>query len=477
MRRWQLVLFVGWVSFVAWGLFTGRLRTDPGSPPQDAGAGLDVAPPPVAVAPQRTPFPPETPDQTDAATGRLGQPTPLAEGQATTQPDAGEAAAAQPAATPPVTATSAVVDAGVDVLGVAEDGSALEVFPLPAVHRGPDAGEDEDRTVIWQDDSGLIAVQRSKKTLLALALPRPPPRGTPPRQAESDLLGRARRALAQGRFEEARFAATHARAAVPDSPEPWLVLAELARKQNDVAEARWCLDQAQRRGRPVPAELAARLGREAKSVGTLPRSETAHATISAPFDLHEPTRIALHEAVEQAWQHVRRELGFEPPGKVAVVLYRDEEFTEREGGMAWAAGDYDGRVRLSASAVGNTAGTVTLIHEMAHHFVSTRLGAVPAWFNEGVAQAVAGGGGTVHCGGGHDLPLGDLTNGFRQFEARRERRVAYAVALHAVQRLGERTPLSTAFPRMAGPPFAQAFEAGFGESLGAFVKRFDDERP
>lgn len=515
MRRWQLVVFVVWAGFVAWGLSTGRLRA--GTDETTLDAGRVEAPQPIASAPGRTPFQPVTPDvhaapqpepalltgapsagapgatgaepskedpalvRDAAATGALEPPGPTAEAPTTPPADTGGATGSlQPAPLAVTAQPAASTDAGVDalaVLGVADDGTALEVFPIPVVNRRPGARDDDDHTVIWQDDSGLIAVQRSKKTLRELARP---PRTTPPQRAEQDLITRARKALAEGRYEDARFAASHARGWAPDSPEPWLLLAEIARKQSDVAEAQYCYEQAKRRGGRIGG-YETRLGREAKSIGTLSRSETAHATIAAPFELHEPTRIALHEQVEQAWAHVRQQLGFEPAGKVTVVLYRDEEFSQREGAVLWAAGDYDGRVRLTASAAGSARGHSTLIHELTHHFVSAHgLGAVPAWFNEGVAQQVtqlAVGDAPIHCGGGHGFPLTTLVEGFGRMESCREAHAAYVTAFHAVQRLVERTPLSTAFPRMGGPSFARAFEAGFGEPLETFIKRFDAEGP
>jgi hypothetical protein len=484
VRRWQLLLFLGWVGFVAWGLSTGRLRTDAAPAAPDAGLPLAATTGLEPVAPRRTPFPPATPEvPADASDGSAEVPALAATEPATA--DAGASAEVTATSTPsegqalPV-AASPPADAGADVLamlGVADDGTALEVFPIPVVNRR-DAGDDDDHTIIWQDDSGLISVRRSKKTLRELARL---PRSTPPSQAENNLCARARKALAEGRYDEARFAASHARGWMPDSPEPWLLLAEIARKQSDVAEAQYNYEQAKRRGGRIVGGYDAKLGREAKSIGTLTRSETAHATIAAPFELHEPTRLALHTDVEKAWAHVRQQLGFEPPGKVTVVLYRDEEFIQRDGAVLWASGDYDGRVRLTASAAGSARGYSTLLHELTHHFVGTHgLGHVPAWFNEGVAQHVtqlAVGDAPIHCGGGHGFPLAELVNGFGRMESSREAGVAYVTAFHAVQRLAERTPLSSAFPRMNGPGFAGAFQQGFGEPLDAFITRFDAEGP
>lgn len=484
MRRWQLLLFVGWVGFVAWGLSTGRLRTDAALASPDAGDTTAVTTGPEPVAPRRTPFVPATPEPPTSDLDGSAELPVLAEAGR----DAADAGAdapgegdllTQPEGAPQPVAATHPGDAGADVLamlGVADDGTALEVFPIPVVNRR-DAGDDDDHTVIWQDDSGLISVRRSKKTLRELARM---PRSTPPSLAENNLCARARQAMAEGRYDEARFAASHARGWMPDSPEPWLLLAEIARKQSDVAEAQYNYEQAKRRGGRIGG-YEAKLGREAKSIGTLTRSETAHATIAAPFELHEPTRLALHTDVEKAWAHVRQQLGFEPPGKVTVVLYRDEEFIQRDGAVLWASGDYDGRVRLTASAAGSARGYSTLLHELTHHFVGTHgLGHVPAWFNEGVAQHVtqlAVGDAPIHCGGGHGFPLAELVNGFGRMESSREAGVAYVTAFHAVQRLAERTPLSSAFPRMNGPGFSGAFQQGFGEPLADFITRFDAEGP
>lgn len=75
--------------------------------------------------------------------------------------------------------------------------------------------------------------------------------------------------------------------------------------------------------------------------------------------------------------------------RIRVVLYRKSGFHEATGMGHWAAGVFDGSVRVPVEDLGREQATLerVLRHEIAHAFVRVSGGnLVPGWLNEGLAQ-------------------------------------------------------------------------------------------
>lgn len=75
-----------------------------------------------------------------------------------------------------------------------------------------------------------------------------------------------------------------------------------------------------------------------------------------------------------------------------VVLYEPEDFDRLTGLGDWAAGVFDGVVRVSVrDLAGSQDWRAVLRHELAHAFVQGLAGRnVPGWLNEGLAQSLEG---------------------------------------------------------------------------------------
>lgn len=366
-----------------------------------------------------------------------------------------------------------------DELRTSDEGHWLEVVPIYVA----DAGVDDDTTVIWQDDSGLISIQRSKKDREWKPLA-PPPRGERPDDTGRRLLEQADAALAQGDFFEARRRASLARTYLPEHAEPYALLGKVAAAQNDVNEARWNYERAEQYSgkKGLFAKDVKDLAAQAHEVGTLRRFETAHFAVASEWEADEPNGILLREELERAWHHVAGQLDLQPRGKFQVVVYRHEEFYGRFGqGAWWAAGDFDGRVRVSGSGVGLPAWRQVLLHELTHGFLRSQKAYVPGWLNEGIAQRVehsALGTGPLGCRAGHGFLLRELPDTFSAFNNPRIALVAYRTALHAVERLVEQhgeAGLKRLVKAMAGDPTAGYFTTALGVSRDAFVTQFDTE--
>jgi tetratricopeptide (TPR) repeat protein len=99
------------------------------------------------------------------------------------------------------------------------------------------------------------------------------------------------------------------------------------------------------------------------------------------------------KTLESAYQDLGELFGMWPVeggrARIRVVLYAKSGFHEATGMGHWAAGVFDGSVRVPLEDLGREKETLerVLRHEIAHAFVKESGGAaVPGWLNEGLAQ-------------------------------------------------------------------------------------------
>lgn len=114
--------------------------------------------------------------------------------------------------------------------------------------------------------------------------------------------------------------------------------------------------------------------------------------------LHHSHEVLEH--LERSYDELVLWFGSDPLAgapAIRVVLYEPEDFARLTGLGDWAAGLFDGVVRVSVRdlADGGTWRRV-LVHELVHAFVHALGGPdVPGWLNEGVAQLLEGRAGEV----------------------------------------------------------------------------------
>jgi len=105
--------------------------------------------------------------------------------------------------------------------------------------------------------------------------------------------------------------------------------------------------------------------------------------------LHHSHEVLEH--LEIAYDDLVRWFGKDPfpdGPAIRVVLYDPEDFERLTGLGDWAAGVFDGVVRISVSDLVRGHGwREVLVHELVHAFVQALSGpSVPGWLNEGLAQ-------------------------------------------------------------------------------------------
>jgi len=188
-------------------------------------------------------------------------------------------------------------------------------------------------------------------------------------------------------------------------------------------------------------ETLARWRREAELNDRMQQAIGVQFTIS--FDGPAEERLAAHalEALDRAYWRIGAILGTYPSQAIPVVLYTREQFIDITRAPAWAAGAYDGVIRVPVGgALANPAEfDRVLAHEFVHalvHSLTTR--GVPNWLNEGLAAALETGEPNASerriAETRSGIPLRQLQAWFARFTGR-DAAAAYGTAAYAVRRL------------------------------------------
>jgi hypothetical protein len=225
----------------------------------------------------------------------------------------------------------------------------------------------------------------------------------------------------QGRSPEARVSLARALDLEPRLTPAAALLGQIIYASGDVDGAIAVYDRALKAGRSVP-EMQQQLERwRAESSLHAGFQQGGDGRFSVLFEGPAEQALAtrVHRVLEAAYWRIGRRLNVYPGETIPVILYTQQQFQDITRSPDWAAGTYDGRIRL---AVGRALGTPdaldrVVVHEFAHALVhSLAPRGVPAWLHEGLA---------VHFEGGDQgwvdellarasriIPLSALENGF-----------------------------------------------------------------
>jgi hypothetical protein len=164
-----------------------------------------------------------------------------------------------------------------------------------------------------------------------------------------------------------------------------------------------------------------------------------------------------------------------PARPIDIVLYTPQEFASVTRLPEWAAGLFDGRIKIplgGRTGVSKDDLARVIDHEVVHAIVAATAGpTVPAWLNEGLATALEPGG--IAWAESLDTapaprPLSTLARGFRAMMPP-EARLAYAQSTRAVKQLLDRHGPERIGALLraigAGLPLADAFKDALGETF------------
>jgi tetratricopeptide (TPR) repeat protein len=194
---------------------------------------------------------------------------------------------------------------------------------------------------------------------------------------DADARDEATRALAlDATLREARALLGQAFHRMGDAPAAIRAYATLTAETPDDAGAAAVLD---------------RWRREAELHDRMQQAIGPHFTVS--FEGRQDAALAEQAlaSLDRAYWRIGQALGTYPSMPVPVVLYTTEQFSDITRSPSWAAGAYDGIIRVPMSgALDNTMELDrVLAHEFTHALVRTLAPrGVPAWLNEGLASAL-----------------------------------------------------------------------------------------
>ena len=227
-----------------------------------------------------------------------------------------------------------------------------------------------------------------------------------------------------------------------------------------LTEARAVLGQVQHRMGDVRGAIAT----FDLMIASAPNDVTARATLERwrrELDLHDRMQQAIGErftvsfegpseealatealaSLDRAYWRIGAIVGAYPTTAVPVVLYTTEQFRDVTRSPSWAAGAYDGTIRVPMRGALDKGGELdrVLAHEFTHALVRTLAArGVPTWLNEGLASALEAddltwAGERVREAPGR-IPLQTLQSGFSRLDGA-QAQLAYATSALAVRRM------------------------------------------
>ena len=118
-----------------------------------------------------------------------------------------------------------------------------------------------------------------------------------------------------------------------------------------------------------------------------------HFAVSFEGPAEEALAAKAVESLDRALERICAVLNTYPTSTIPVVLYTTEQFSDITRAPSWAAGAYDGTIRVPMRGALNEGGGAeldrVLAHEFTHALVHTLAkSAIPTWLNEGIATAL-----------------------------------------------------------------------------------------
>jgi len=186
----------------------------------------------------------------------------------------------------------------------------------------------------------------------------------------------------------------------------------------------------------------ARWQREADLHDRMQQAVGSHFTVSFEGPAEAELAAEALEVLDRAYWRIGQLLGTYPSEPIAVVLYTSEQFRDITRSPSWAAGAYDGTIRVPMRGALDKREELdrVLSHEFTHALIRTLASrGVPTWLNEGLATALETGNldwAETRAATQAPVPLRALQGGFGRFTGA-QAQLAYATSALAARRLLE----------------------------------------
>ena len=165
-------------------------------------------------------------------------------------------------------------------------------------------------------------------------------------------------------------------------------------------------------------------------------------TVSFEGPHEEAIATQALESLDRAYWRIGQLLGSYPSEPITVVLYTTQQFSDITRSPAWAAGAFDGTIRVPMRGALDKQKELdrVLAHEFTHALIRTLASrGVPAWLNEGLATALEADNlewAEKQSAAQAPVPLRALQAGFGRFTGD-QAQLAYATSALAARRLLE----------------------------------------
>ena len=180
--------------------------------------------------------------------------------------------------------------------------------------------------------------------------------------------------------------------------------------------------------------------REAELHDRMQQTLDSHFTVSFEGPSEQALAAEALASLDRAYWRIGQLLGTYPERPVAVVLYSTEQFRDITRSPPWAAGAYDGAIRVPMRGALEKSDELdrVLAHEFTHAVVrGIAPSGVPTWLNEGLATALESDNlqwAERAVAGARPVPLRALASGFGRFTGA-QAQLAYATSALTVSRM------------------------------------------
>jgi hypothetical protein len=210
-----------------------------------------------------------------------------------------------------------------------------------------------------------------------------------PRDVNS-LAGAGMAAHMLGRDDQAMSALKRALEIAPDFAYAAYLLGEVAYAQGDLDLAIKSLEKVLKisPGSPGVYQQLEAWKKEAALHASFNTQPGVRFNILFEGPTQRPIADRVSAVLESAYARVGKALNTYPPQTITAILYTKEQFRDVTHAPGWAAGAYDGRIRIPVLGALRTPGELDRIvtHEFVHAVIeSAAPRGIPTWLNEGLA--------------------------------------------------------------------------------------------